>query len=70
VSKVTETPSTPVTYRGARPSMLPSSSMRCNGRHTRPAWSLTREALEDPGLIDDDRTQDLHGVVVGQGAPA
>jgi hypothetical protein len=29
-----------------------------------------RDAFEDLGLIDDDRTEDLHALVVGEGAPA
>ena len=29
-----------------------------------------RDALEDLGLIDDDRTEDLGALVVGEGAPA
>jgi hypothetical protein len=28
-----------------------------------------RDALEDLGLIDDDRTEDLHALVIGEGAP-
>ena len=31
---------------------------------------LGRDALEDLGLIDDDRTEDLSALVVGEGAPA